>query len=212
MVTTKQQELIDWAIEKLESYDREKKLYNFSAIILSILDVFCGVVALFYAGMMVTSVIASILCGTAWGARAIQLVKCEKLAKALKALTVPSLAYISVRKERSEYMKNTKARNVVIGALTLLGFASVIVCHFVPALVQYIDYAIYYLCALLPADLYAVFNNAHLSAAEMQAKVDKKLKADAELKAKAELDAKQKAELEALTNKKLEELKNKPEA
>ena len=209
MVTTKQQELIDWAIEKLESFEREKKIYNFSAIILSLLDIFCGVVALFYAGMMVTSVVASILCGTAWGARAIQVVKCEKLAKALKVLTVPSLAYISVRKQRSEYMKNTKIRNVVIGVLTFLGFASVILCHFVPALVQYVDYVIYYLCALLPADLYAVFNNAHLSAEEIQSKVNDKLKVQAEKNARAELQEKQKAELEELTNKKLEELKHK---
>ena len=73
-----------------------------SAIILSILDVVCGVIAVFYASMLAASVVASILCGTVWGARFIQLIKIEKLAKSLKALKVAntfSLAYILVRKK-----------------------------------------------------------------------------------------------------------------
>ena len=48
-------------------------------------------------------------------------------------------------------MKNTKARNWIVAILTVAGFASVIVCHFVPQFAQYFDYAIYYLFVrLLP--------------------------------------------------------------
>ena len=98
-------QVIEWAIKKLKSYDNEKKLYNLSAIILSILDVLCGIISIFYISMIVTSVIASIVCGTIWGGRFIQLIKAERLAKALKVLSTASIAYITVRKKRSEFMK-----------------------------------------------------------------------------------------------------------
>ena len=47
MNTTQTQEVINWAIDKIKSYDSEKKLYNLSAIILSVLDVVCGIIAIF---------------------------------------------------------------------------------------------------------------------------------------------------------------------
>ncbi len=97
--------VIEWAIKKLKSYDNEKKLYNLSAIILSVLDVLCGIISIFYTSMIVTSVIASIICGTIWGGRFIQLIKAERLAKALKILSTASITYITVRKKRSEFMK-----------------------------------------------------------------------------------------------------------
>lgn len=98
-------QVIEWAIKKLKSYDNEKKLYNLSAIILSVLDVLCGIISIFYTSMIVTSVIASIICGTIWGGRFIQLIKAERLAKALKILSTASITYITVRKKRSEFMK-----------------------------------------------------------------------------------------------------------
>ncbi len=98
-------QIIEWAIKKLKSYDNEKKLYNLSAIILSVLDVLCGIISIFYTSMIVTSVIASIICGTIWGGRFIQLIKAERLAKALKILSTASITYITVRKKRSEFMK-----------------------------------------------------------------------------------------------------------
>lgn len=98
-------QVIEWAIKKLKSYDNEKKLYNLSAIILSVLDVLCGIISIFYTSMIVTSVIASIICGTIWGGRFIQLIKAERLAKALKVLSTASITYITVRKKRSEFMK-----------------------------------------------------------------------------------------------------------
>ena len=98
-------QVIEWAIKKLKSYDNEKKLYNLSAIILSVLDVLCGIISIFYTSMIVTSVIASIICGTIWGGRFIQLIKAERLAKALKILSTASITYITIRKKRSEFMK-----------------------------------------------------------------------------------------------------------
>ncbi|MBD5086705.1 MAG: hypothetical protein HDT32_05075 [Clostridiales bacterium] len=103
-----EKQVIEWAIEKINSYDSEKKLYNLSAVVLSVLDVVCGIIAIFYTSMIVTSVIASIICGTIWGGRLIQLIKAERLAKALKVLSTASITYISVRKKRSEYMNKFK--------------------------------------------------------------------------------------------------------
>lgn len=205
MTITRQQEIIDWAITKLEDYQKEKKLYNTSAILLSILDIVCGIITIFYSGMLITSVVASILCGTAWGARFVQLIKVEKFAKSLKLLSGASLTYIAIRKKRSEFMKNIKITNWIVGIVTVLGFSSVALCYFIPALAEYIEYAVYALCAILPADLVAIFNNAKISAEEIQEKVDIKKLKQAEIEAKKELEAKQKAELEILTKQKLEQ-------
>ena len=112
-------EIMEWAIEKLNSYDKERKLYNISGIILSILDVICGIIALYYASMQVTSVVASILCGTVWGSRCIQLIKTRRLAKALKVLSTASITYILVRKKRSEYMK-TILQNIKNNPITII--------------------------------------------------------------------------------------------
>lgn len=205
MILDKQQELIDWAITKIEMFEKEKKLYNISAIILALLDVVCGILASYYSLMIVNAVVATILCGTVWGARTVQVIKCEKLAQAIKTMSISSMAYIAVRKKRGDFMKDVKLRNIIIAVLTFLGFLSVVLCHFIPALNGFVDYVVYYLCALLPADLYAVFNNAHKTAEEIQAKVDAKAMAKATKDAKAELEAKQKAELNELVLKKLEE-------
>ena len=118
-VTLDKKDLVNWAIEKMQSYEKERKLYNLSAIILSILDVVCGIIAIFYAGMLVTSVVASIACGTIWCGRFIQLVKTERLAKSLKVLTSVSLTYIAVRKKRSEYMKNV-FKNIKNNPMTII--------------------------------------------------------------------------------------------
>ena len=92
-------QVIEWAIKKIKSYDNEKKMYNISAIILSILDVVCGIIALFYTTMIATSIVASIVCGTIWGGRFVQLIKAERLVKALKLMSTASIAYITARKK-----------------------------------------------------------------------------------------------------------------
>ncbi len=119
MFDAQTQDAMDWAITKLKSYDKEAKLYNISAIILSIFDVICGIIAIFYVSMQVTSVVASIICGTIWSGRCIQLIKAHRLAKALKVLSTASLAYIAVRKKRSEYMKKL-LKNIKNNPLTII--------------------------------------------------------------------------------------------
>lgn len=114
-----QAEVIAWAIAKIDSYDNEKKLYNISAIILSALDVICGIIAVFYTSLLATSIVASIICGTIWSGRFIQLIKTERLAKALKVLSTTSIAYIAARKKRSEYMKNF-FKNIKNNPLTII--------------------------------------------------------------------------------------------
>lgn len=119
MITTQTQEVINWAIEKIKSYDNDKKIYNISAIVLSILDVICGIIAIFYTSMIVTSILASIACGTIWSGRFIQLIKTERLANALRILSTASIAYIAVRKKRSEYMKKI-LQNIKNNPLTII--------------------------------------------------------------------------------------------
>ena len=131
MTETQKSAVINWAIQKLQDYEHEKKIYNLSAIILSILDVLCGVIALFQTAMVLTSIFASILCGTVWGARYIQLVKARNLAKALKMLSVPSLAYLATRKRRGEIMKNIKIKNWIIAGLNVAAVVLGIVLMFI---------------------------------------------------------------------------------
>ena len=187
--TQSQQDAIDWAIDKIQKYEDERKLYNFSNIILSILDVICGIIALFYSGMLVTSVVASILCGTAWGSRFIQLVKTERLAKSLKVLTTASLAYIIVRKKRSEYMKNIKIRNWVIAILNLSAIILGVILVFVePSVItQNIELTICGLGSLLGVNIaIPCFNNAKKSKEEIEKAEQKSIEKEARKELKAE--------------------------
>ena len=151
MNTTQTQEVINWAIDKIKSYDSEKKLYNLSAIILSVLDVVCGIIAIFYTSVVVTSVLASIACGTIWSGRFIQLIKTERLANSLRTLSTASIAYIAVRKKRSEYMKKI-LQNIKNNPLTII-FA--IIGGGVMAFVTYSLAQLYF--TTLPQWLYIIF-------------------------------------------------------
>lgn len=202
MSSTKQKEVIEWAIQKLQDYEKEKKLYNLSAIILSVLDVLCGVIAIFYAGMMATSIVASILCGTVWGARFIQLVKAERLAKALKLLSVPSLAYLATRKKRGEIMKNIKIKNWIIAILNVLAVIVGVVLMFIEPniITDNIVAVITSIGALLGVNVaIPCFNNAKVSEADkIKAAESKRLKI-AKKEAKAIIKEEQKAQIEAKT-------------
>lgn len=202
MTKTEQKEVIEWAIEKLQDYEREKKLYNLSAIILSILDVLCGFIAIFYSGMMATSIIASILCGSVWSGRFIQLVKAERLAKSLKLLSMPSLAYLAVRKRRGEFMKNIKIKNWIVAGLNVAALIVGFVLAFVEpnVLTDNIVTVITSMGALLGVNIgIPCFNNAHKTAEEKaQAKATKEFKL-AQKQAKAELKKEKKATIEAKT-------------
>lgn len=214
MSPTDQKEVIEWAIQRLQDYEREKKLYNLSAIILSVLDVLCGVIAIFYAGMMATSIVASILCGTVWGARFIQLVKAERLAKALKLLSVPSLAYLATRKKRGEIMKNIKIKNWIVAILNVLSVITGVVLVFIEPniITDNIVAVITGIGALLGVNVaIPCFNNAKVTEEDKAKAAETKKLKDAKIKAKAIIKEEQKAQIEAktaeiLANAKVEEI------
>lgn len=198
MTITKQDEVINWAIQKLQDYENEKKLYNLSAITLSILDVLCGIISIFYAGMIATSILASILCGTVWGARYIQLVKTRNLAKALKLLSVPSLAYLATRKKRGEIMKNIKIKNWIIAGLNVVAAILGFVLMFIEPniITDNIGTVIATAGTLLGVNIVPCFNNAKVTD-EDKAKAEAKAQLkQAKKEAKAQLKLEQKAQIE----------------
>lgn len=202
MTEQQKKEVIDWAIQKIQDFEKEKKLYNLSAIILSVLDVICGIIALFYVGMLATSVIASILCGSVWGARTIQVVKCEKLVQALKTLTVPSLAYLATRKRRGELMNNIKIKNWIIAGLNVAAVIVGIVLVFVEpnAITSNIEAIIVGVGALLGVNVaIPCFNNAKVTAEEQAVINENKKMKLAKKEAKLAIKKEQEALIEAKT-------------
>lgn len=193
MVFTKaQQEAIDWAIEKVNKYKKNEKIYNTSAIIFFILDFVCFFISIAYISTMAISLFASLLCKTVWGARTIQVVKISKLAQALKFLTAPSIAYIAVRKKRSEFMTNIKIKNWVVAILNAVALVFGVVMVFVEPsiLTQNIELVICGLGSLLGVNIaIPCFNNAKKTQEEIDAKnlakENKKLEKEAIARIKA---------------------------
>lgn len=205
MTKSQQKEIIEWAIQKLQDYENEKKIYNLSAIILSTLDVICGILALIYVELMTTSIVASILCGTVWGARFIQIIKAERLANALKLLkvmAVPSLTYLAIRKRRGEIMTNIKIKNWIIAGLNVLAIGLGVTLVFVEpnVITNNIEAVITGAGALLGVNVaIPCFNNAKVTKEEQeQIEATKQLKL-AKKQAKAQLKSEQKAQIEAKT-------------
>lgn len=202
MTETQKNAVIDWAIQKLQDYEHEKKIYNLSAIILSILDVLCGVIALFQTAMVLTSIFASILCGTVWGARYIQLVKARNLAKALKMLSVPSLAYLATRKRRGEIMKNIKIKNWIIAGLNVAAVVLGIVLMFIEPniITDNIEIVITGIGGLLGVNVaIPCFNNAKVTEEEKNKIAQNKQLKLAKKEAVLLLKEEQKAQIEAKT-------------
>lgn len=179
--TKAQQDAIDWALEKIKKFKRNEKIYNTSAIIFLILDFVCYFISIAYVSTVAISLIASIFCKTVWGARTIQLIKISRLATALKILTAPSLAYITVRKKRSEFMNNIKVQNWVVAILNIVAVIAGIVFVFVEpsALTENIEAVICGLGTLLGVNVaIPCFNNAKKSEedlANQKAKENRKL-------------------------------------
>lgn len=202
MTETQKSAVINWAIQKLQDYEHEKKIYNLSAIILSILDVLCGVIALFQTAMVLTSIFASILCGTVWGARYIQLVKARNLAKALKMLSVPSLAYLATRKRRGEIMKNIKIKNWIIAGLNVAAVVLGIVLMFIEPniITDNIEIVITGIGGLLGVNVaIPCFNNAKVTEEEKNKIAQNKQLKLAKKEAVLLLKEEQKAQIEAKT-------------
>ena len=106
--------LVENLLDRLEEidkrYQKEQKIYNVAGIVLSLLDILFGLLSLFYSALLVTAVVASVLCGTVWGARTVQVMKVRQLIKNLKLVAAPGFVYIATRKKRGDlFMKIGRA-------------------------------------------------------------------------------------------------------
>lgn len=192
-------------LDKLDKrYQKEQKLYNVAGIILSILDILFGLLSLFYSAMLVTAVVASVLCGTIWGTRTVQVMKLRQLVKNLKLLAVPGFAYIATRKKRGDLFMNIKIKNWIIAGLDLAAIIFGIVMVFVEPTIftENIATTICGVGSLLGVNIaIPCFNNARKSETELAEKKavkdGKALLKQAEARAKEKEAAEKKAKLEA---------------
>jgi len=80
MVDEEQQKKLEQLLDRLE---KDRSIYNWTAIILSILDVICGLVCIAFTSLLVASVVISALTGAVIAGRTVQVIKAERLAKTL---------------------------------------------------------------------------------------------------------------------------------
>ena len=80
MVDELQQKRLEELLDKLE---KDRNIYNWTSIVLSILDVVCGLICIAYTSVLVASVVVSALTGVVITGRTIQVLKAERLAKTL---------------------------------------------------------------------------------------------------------------------------------
>lgn len=80
MVEEGQQQKLEKLLDKLE---RDRSVYNWVSIALSILDVICGLVCIVYSSVLVASVVVSALTGFVIAGRTVQVIKAERLARTL---------------------------------------------------------------------------------------------------------------------------------
>lgn len=126
--------LAAWVEEKDRKFDSQSRLYNVSALALSALDAALGILAAFYTVLTAGAVLTSIICAATWGSRFIQLVKLQKLVKAVEK---GYFYYIKKRKNKEEsktmkrIIQNIKNNPITLVAAFILavvmGFAGYIV-------------------------------------------------------------------------------------
>ena len=203
-------------LDKLDKrYQKEQKLYNVAGIILAILDILFGLLSLFYSAMLVTAVVASVLCGTVWGARTLQVMKLRQLVKNLKLLAVPGFVYIATRKKRGDLFMNIKIKNWIVAGLDLAALIFGIVMVFVEPTVitSNIEAVICGVGSLLGVNIaIPCFNNAKKSETEIAEK--KAVKDGKALLKQAEARAKEKeaAAKQALIDAEVANIKKEQEA
>lgn len=200
--------LVENLLDRLEEldkrYQKERKVYTIVGIILSLFDVVFGIISLFYSAMVVTAVVASVLCSTVWGARTVQVLKIRQLTKNLKLIAAPSMAYIATRKKRGDLFMNIKIRNWIIAGLDLAALILSIVLVFVaPSVItENIETVICTVGSLLGVNIaIPCFNNAKKTETEIaekkSVKESKALLKEAKARAKEKEAAEKKAKLEA---------------
>ena len=211
--------LVEDLLDRLEAldqrYQKEQQVYNIAGIILSLLDIIFGLLSLFYSALLITAVVASVLCGTVWGARTVQAMKIRQLIKNLKILVIPGFVYIATRKKRGALFMNIKIKNWLVAGLDLAALVFAIVMVFIEPTVitSNIEVVICGLGSLLGVNIaIPCFNNAKKSETEVAEKQAVK-KGKALLKqAKARVKEKQTAEHQALVNAEVAHIKQEQEA
>lgn len=169
--------LVEDLLDRLDAidkrYQKEQKVYNIAGIILSILDIVFGLLSLFYSALLITAVVASVLCGTVWGARTVQVMKIRQLIKNLKLIAAPGFVYIATRKKRGDLFMNIKIRNWVIAVLDLVAVVFGVAMVFIEpsALTANIELVICGVGSLLGVNIaIPCFNNAKRSETEIAEK------------------------------------------
>lgn len=211
--------LVEDLLDRLEAldqrYQKEQQLYNIAGIVLSLLDIIFGLLSLFYSALLITAVVASVLCGTVWGARTVQVMKIRQLIQNLKILAIPGFVYIATRKKRGDLFMNIKIKNWIVAGLDLAALVFAIVMVFIEPTVitSNIEVVICGLGSLLGVNIaIPCFNNAKKSEIEVAEKQAVK-KGKALLKqAKARVKEKQTAEHQALVNAEVAHIKQEQEA
>lgn len=80
MIENEKQEKLEKLLDKLE---KDRSIYNWVSIVLSILDVVCGLVCIAFTSVLIASVVVSALTGAVIAGRTVQVIKAERLAKTL---------------------------------------------------------------------------------------------------------------------------------
>lgn len=211
--------LVENLLDRLEEldkrYQKERKVYTIVGIILSLFDVVFGIISLFYSAMVVTAVVASVLCGTVWGARTVQVLKIRQLTKNLKLIAAPSMAYIATRKKRGDLFMNIKIRNWIIAGLDLAALILSIVLVFVaPSVItENIETVICTVGSLLGVNIaIPCFNDAKKSQAEIDAKKAAKQEKATLKQAVARAKERATAEKQALIDAEVANIKKEQEA
>lgn len=120
-----QQEIANTLIMLEQKLNRESKAYGILTIILSALDVLCGVLCIVFTTVQITAVVMSIASGTIVCSRAIQVLKTKNLLKTIRILNGISSTYIVCRMKKGDYMKKFVTwvkQNKLTLLVSLLGF------------------------------------------------------------------------------------------
>lgn len=162
-----QQEISETLVELELKLKKESKVYGIFTIILSILDVLCGVLCIIFTSIQITALVMSIASGTIICSRAIQVLKTRNLVKTIRILNGVSGTYLAFRVKKGEYMKKifTWIKNNKLTLLvSTLGF---VVCgfagYYASALIfmapKFVYFIVGAICSILSVVLVMILGN-----------------------------------------------------
>ena len=80
MIESEDKKKFEALLDKLE---KDRGIYNWVSIVLSIMDVVCGLVCIAYSSLLIASTVVSAITGAIIAGRTIQVIKAERLAKSI---------------------------------------------------------------------------------------------------------------------------------